>query len=118
MVANIAHVCGTKKGIANGVDKHIGITVTQQSQVALYLYAAQPKVAASHQLVNIISKTNSYQGKVYYKRLEHYKNKNTTRIRLSLFLHENRRGRVANTNSLSLTAFSTEQVLQTIEVKS
>ena len=42
MITDVAHIGGTEKGIADGMDEHIGIAMTQQSQSMLYLNASEP----------------------------------------------------------------------------
>ena len=59
MITNVTHIGGTQEGIAYSMYQHVGITVTQQSQLMLYLYSTHPQVATFHQLMNIKPKTNS-----------------------------------------------------------
>ena len=42
------------------MDKHIGVTMPQQSEAVGYLYSANPKLAAFNQAVDIISEPYSY----------------------------------------------------------
>ena len=60
MIADVAHGGCPEQGIAKRVDKHVGITVAQQSEVVLYLYATQPKVAAGHQLMYVVTESYSH----------------------------------------------------------
>lgn len=60
MIAYVAHVGSTKQRVADGMDKHIGVTMPQQSETVGYLYSANPKLAAFNQAVDIISEPYSY----------------------------------------------------------
>ena len=42
MIADVAHIGGTQQGIADGVQQHIGITMTQQALTMFDLDAAHP----------------------------------------------------------------------------
>jgi hypothetical protein len=46
VVTDVAHVGSPEQGIADGVDKHVGIAVAQQAFLMFYLYAAYPQVTA------------------------------------------------------------------------
>ena len=60
VVADLAHVCSTEDGITNGMDEHISIGVTKQSEGVLYLDATEPKVATFGELMDIKTKSDSY----------------------------------------------------------
>ena len=53
VVANVAHIGGTEEGVADGVQQHVSIAVTQQSLTMFYLDAAHPQVAAFYQLMDV-----------------------------------------------------------------
>ena len=63
MKANIAHVCSAKKGITDGMQEHIGITMPQKSHGMVNLYASQPKVTALNKFVDI--KAHAYSNHSY-----------------------------------------------------
>ena len=44
METYIAHICRAEQGIADSVDEYVGITMTEQSERMLNLYATQPQV--------------------------------------------------------------------------
>ena len=60
MITDVTHIGGTQECIADGMDEHIGIAVTQQPVGVLYPDAAQPKLTALHQTVHVISESYSY----------------------------------------------------------
>ena len=59
MIAYIAHVGCTKKGVAHRMDKHICITMTKQPFEMVYLYASYDKVTTLYKLMNIKAKPNT-----------------------------------------------------------
>ena len=60
MITNVAHIGSSQQSIANGMYQYIGITVTQQSQLIVYLDSSEPQIAVLHQFVDIISKSYTY----------------------------------------------------------
>ena len=60
VVADVSHVGGSENGIANGMDEHICIGMTKQSEGVVNLDASEPKVATFGELVNIETKSDSY----------------------------------------------------------
>ena len=64
MITNVAQVGSTEQGVAQGVNRHIGIAVTQQPQLVVNLHTANPQFAVGHQTVHI--KAHSYSCHVVY----------------------------------------------------
>ena len=56
---NVAHVCRTQQGVADGVYEHVGIAVSEQSEGVINPYAAEPEVASLHKAVYIVAETYS-----------------------------------------------------------
>ena len=48
VIADVAHVCGSQQGVADGMQQHVGIAVTQETLTVFNLDAAHPEVAAFH----------------------------------------------------------------------
>ena len=48
VVADVAHVGCAQKGVADGMQQHVGIAMAQQSLTMLNLDATHPEVAAFH----------------------------------------------------------------------
>ena len=42
MIAYVAHIGGTKQGVANGMYQYISIAMAKQAQRVVYLYSAKP----------------------------------------------------------------------------
>ena len=62
MEAYVAHIGSSKQSVTDGVDKHIGIRVTQQTQSMFYLDTAEPQIAALNQAVYVETKTYAKHG--------------------------------------------------------
>ena len=60
MIAYVTHIGGTKQGVADSMYQHVGIAVAQQSEMVLKLNAAHPQFTTFHQLVNVVSHSNTY----------------------------------------------------------
>ncbi len=60
MITDVAHVGGSKNGVANGMDEHIGIGMAEQTEGVVNLDAAEPEVAVGNQLVNVVAEADSY----------------------------------------------------------
>ena len=60
MVAYVAETCRTKQRIADGVDKHIGVTVPQEAEASLNLDAAEPKLTVGHYTMDVISQAYAH----------------------------------------------------------
>lgn len=60
MVTYITQGGSPEKGVAEGMERHIGIAVAQQAVRVRHLYAAKHQVAALHQTVNVEPQSGSY----------------------------------------------------------
>ena len=60
MVTDVAHVGGAQNGIADGMDEHIGVAVSQQAEGVGHTDAAQPQVAVRNQLVDVVAHAYAY----------------------------------------------------------
>ena len=63
MIANVAKVGGTEQSVAEGVDEHVGITMSQEPQRVGYLHTAYDEFAAFDKAVNVEAKTYSVHEK-------------------------------------------------------
>ena len=59
VITDIAHVGGAKQGIADGMDKHIGIAMAQKALGVLQSDASKPEVATFYKLVYVESESYS-----------------------------------------------------------
>ncbi len=55
VIADVAQVGSTEQRVADGVDEHVGVAVSQQSFAMFDLDAAEPEVAAFDELVDIVA---------------------------------------------------------------
>ena len=55
VVAYVAHVGGAEQGVADGVDEHVGVAVSEQAEFVVEADTAEPQLATLHQFVDIIS---------------------------------------------------------------
>lgn len=67
VIADVAHVGSTKQGVADGMYEYVSVAMTEQSQLIIELYAAKPKLATFHQLVDVISESCSYLHDFYLR---------------------------------------------------
>ena len=59
MIAYVAHVGCTEQRITNGVDENVGITVSEESEGMLNLYATEIKVASFYEFVYVVSHSDA-----------------------------------------------------------
>ena len=55
MIADIAKAGCPEQGITDGVDEHVGITVSKKPEVCVKLYTAKPELTVCCDAMNIIS---------------------------------------------------------------
>jgi hypothetical protein len=59
MKSNIAQVGRSKQGVANGMDKHVGIGMPVQSHFVINFYSPKPQFSTFLQAMHVVSKTDS-----------------------------------------------------------
>jgi hypothetical protein len=55
VLAYVAKGGGTKEGVADGVEQHIGVGVAEEPQGVGYLDSAEPQFAVGDKLVNVVA---------------------------------------------------------------
>ncbi len=64
MISYVPHGESAEYGIAESVYRHIGVAVSEESELVRHLYPAQPEIAPRHKPVDII--TLSYSVHISY----------------------------------------------------
>lgn len=65
MITDVTHIGCAEQRIANDMDKHIGIAVSQQPKWVFYLDATQPKGSSGHEPMHVVAHSYSYLHTVY-----------------------------------------------------
>ena len=60
MIAYVAHVCRTEQSVAYGMYEHVGVAVTEQSELVVELYSTEPEVAAGHKFMHVETESYTY----------------------------------------------------------
>ena len=55
VLADVAKGGGTKEGVADGVEQHVGVGVAEEPQGVGYLDSAEPQFAVGDKLVNVVA---------------------------------------------------------------
>ena len=63
VIADVAQSGGTEQGVADGVDEYVGVAMAEESEGVVDVYAADPQFTVGGEGVDVVSESDSHNGR-------------------------------------------------------